>query len=182
MSRSDARILPGCSTMTGNCLGHTPKGHLSGSRIISVFFLVFAGLIVGFATVFAGGPVAQSPGELRTYALICCLLIGSLGVCYCTIVRPLRLMSRLESLLFLVPVYAFCQVLPLPLKVVRILSPARAKLADALQPRCNTFTLGLQLAPHLRQPCIIACCSLPAPAWSSLFTICRSASRTGPGS
>ncbi len=43
-------------------------------------------------------------------------------------------MSRLESLLFLVPVYGFCQVLPLPLKVVRILSPARAKLADALQP------------------------------------------------
>ena len=78
--------------------------------------------------------MAQSPGELRTYALICCLLIGSLGVCYCTIVRPLRLMSRLESLLFLVPVYGFCQVLPLPLKVVRILSPARAKLADALQP------------------------------------------------
>ena len=86
-------------------------------------------------TVFAGGPIAQSPGDPRTWGLICCSLAGLLGVSYWAVMRPsFEFDSRLEQLAFLVPVYAFWQVLPLPIAWIRIVSPARANLAYALQP------------------------------------------------
>jgi O-antigen ligase len=103
--------------------------------LAAVLFLVFAGVIEGLVTVFAGDPIAQASGQVRTWGLVCCLLAGLLGVSYWAVMRPsFKLEFRLERLALLVPGYAFWQVVPLPIAWIRVLSPARARLAYALQP------------------------------------------------
>jgi O-antigen ligase len=107
----------------------------SRSRRVATLFLVFAALIEGLATVLAGGPIAQSTGDLRTYVLICCLLAGLLGVSYWTFLRSsFKCGSIFVWFSIVTPAYGLCQVVPLPINVVRVLSPARANLVDALQP------------------------------------------------
>src|SRR5579871_1751944 len=94
-----------------------------GSTRIATFFLVLIALVVGYEVVFAGGPVAQSHGDLRLHALIGILPAGVVGVLYCTRIKggggP-RSRSVLERLVLLLPVYVLFQVTPLPLQVVRV--------------------------------------------------------------
>lgn len=124
-----------CSEVTAFWFSSAFDGRFSDSRKAAIAFLAFAAVIEGLVTVLAGDPTAQSPGQLRTHGLICCLLAGLLGVSYWGFMRPsIRFGSNLDWLSVLVPVYAFCQVIPVPLGVVRVLSPARASLVDALQP------------------------------------------------
>lgn len=47
--------------------------------------------------------------------------------------------AGLEWLAFLVPAYALCQAMPLPLKVVRVLSPSRAWLPLSAMPSATPF-------------------------------------------
>jgi O-antigen ligase len=107
----------------------------SRSRKAAYLLLAFGAVSEILVTVLAGGPVAQSSGEPRFYGLICCLLAGVLAVLYWLVARPAcQFGSKMESWSILIPIYAFCQVIPLPLRMVRLLSPARAKLAESLQP------------------------------------------------
>lgn len=146
----------------------------SNSRLATIFFLAFAGLIEGLVTLFAGGPIAQSHGEPRTWALICCVLAGLLGISYQLIIRPpYRLGSRPERLAFFVPVYAFCQILPLPIALVRVLSPSRATLAYALQPVAPLpHWIPISVAPSAT---LYHC--LLFSACTSLFVVIRDLSR-----
>jgi putative inorganic carbon (hco3(-)) transporter len=128
-----------CSEMTANLDGSARSG-FSRSRTAAYLFLTFAAVIEILVTVLAGGPVAQSSGDPRLYGLICCFLAGLLGVLYWVVVRPARFGSHVVSASILVSLYAFCQVIPLPLRLVRLLSPARAKLAEALRPITHTVS------------------------------------------
>ena len=123
--------------MIANQTGST-LSRFSRSRTAAYSFLAFAAVIEVLGTILAGGPVAQSPGEARLYGLICCLLAGLLGVLYWVVARPSQFGSNVESSSILISLYAFCQVIPLPLRVMRILSPARARLAESLQPVTHT--------------------------------------------
>jgi O-antigen ligase len=99
----------------------------------ALFFLALVTITTGYAIVFAAGPVAQSHGDLRTKGLISILLAGILGGLFCfTIKSSPPLGAGLDTLIFLLPAYGFFQVIPLPLRAVRFLSPARAELADSL--------------------------------------------------
>lgn len=83
----------------------------------------------------AGTPAAQATGATRSSALLCCLLAGLLGVAYYAVMRPaLRFGPAPVWPAFLVPLYVLLQTLPLPIAVVRIVSPSRAGLTDALAP------------------------------------------------
>ena len=122
-----------CSEMNTVQLGNPHYG-FSRSRKTAYFFLTFAALVETLVTVLAGGPVSQSPGELRTYGLICCLLAGLLGVLYGCVRPTNRSRWGIESWSLLVPLYALFQIIPLPLRILRILSPARASLAESIRP------------------------------------------------
>src|SRR5580704_3247483 len=100
--------------------------------------LTFASVVAAYALVFATAPLAQAYAGVRDHHQICILLAGVLGLMHWLLVlRPrgvIRTGWKLEWLGVCLPAYALFQVLPLPLWLVRILSPARARLADALGP------------------------------------------------
>lgn len=96
----------------------------------SILFLTLISFSVGYAVVFAAGPIAQSHGTLRTQELICILLLGLVATLFGLIRKPVAYGGKLIVLL---PVYALFQILPLPLWLLRILSPARAELTVALE-------------------------------------------------
>jgi O-antigen ligase len=99
--------------------------------------LTLAGLVVAYGVLFAATPVAQARGDAYRRQLIATFAIGALGL-ICVWTCPGRFYASLGGglkwLVFLPPAYAFFQVVPLPLGLVRILSPARARLAAALGP------------------------------------------------
>ena len=106
----------------------------SGRSKTALLFLALSAVTVGYVVIFAGGPIAQSHGDLRLPGLIGILLAGVLGTLHCLFVKPApRFHSLVERLVLLVPAYALFQVLPLPLGVIRIVSPARARLVDGLE-------------------------------------------------
>jgi len=87
---------------------------------------------------YAATPIAQAHGEPRQRQLIAIVLTGLLGVlswCWPPATRPRSPLNRkLEWLVVLIPAYAWFQAVPLPIWVVRVVSPARARLADGLGP------------------------------------------------
>jgi O-antigen ligase len=118
------------SVMSGS-----PAPSQEGGRIIPVLLLFALGAAVTGATVFAGGPIAQSHGDLRTQILYCLTAIGLPGFAYWAVTKRLCSPgSPVYLLAFLLPAYAFWQTLPLPLAVIRLLSPSRAALTEALRP------------------------------------------------
>lgn len=112
------------------------QNKLQFRRWISGVFLLCAGLLAGYGLVFAAQPVAQARGEARSQELVCLLLIGLLGCMYWLCQghrgRAPQLGWGLDWMVLLPPVYAFCQAVPLPLGVIRLLSPERARLVDGL--------------------------------------------------
>jgi len=112
----------------------------AGART-ALFFLALMTLIAAYAVVFAAGPIAQSHGDLRTQGLIVVLIVGLAGILFSLFIKPAhRSNASLEIIILLVPAYALLQVTPLPLGVIRILSPARARLVPALSPVMATPT------------------------------------------
>ena len=92
--------------------------------------------MVGYGLLFAARPIAQSHGIWRERELVCILLAGLLGILHWAwSPRAKTAESRggmTEWLPLLLPVFGLLQVVPLPLGVLRIVSPARARLVDAL--------------------------------------------------
>lgn len=86
-------------------------------------------------------------GAQRVQWLICLLLLGGLAVFYGLKTTRADLSPWPGPLLWwplvLLPGYALFQFLPLPLPLLRILSPARAELADGLAP----VIPGIRFAP-----------------------------------
>jgi O-antigen ligase len=147
------------------------------SQWIAIVFLVFAGLLEVLVTLFAGSPIAQSPGELRTWGLVCCLLAGFLGTSYWAVMRPAFEFDSRMGLAMFVSAYAFLQVVPLPIALMRILSPARASLASALQPVTLASRWAPSWAPISAMPSATLYHSLLFCACTSVFLVTFDLSR-----
>lgn len=83
--------------------------------------------VLAFGVLFVSTPIAQEDAAGRQYELIFVLLLGLLGV-FCS----LRWRPSLTGPLALFPCYVALQIIPLPLSLIRVLSPTRAELADSL--------------------------------------------------
>src|SRR6266700_6254967 len=110
---------------------------LSGRRDTGIWVCLGLATIVAFYVVMLTGvPIAGAHGEAREQQRIAGILVGALGLVYwlATLGRkPLPGLGRwIEWPLFLLPVYSLFQVIPLPPAIVRILSPARFELSQAL--------------------------------------------------
>jgi O-antigen ligase len=99
--------------------------------------LALAAIVAGYAVLFAANP-AQSHAQPRTHQFITVVMAGALGVISWLWMLRTRSVSRsgrrLESLALLLPLYVLFQLLPLPVGLLRILSPARARLLDSISP------------------------------------------------
>jgi len=100
--------------------------------------LTFASMVAACALLLATTPLSQAYAGVRDHHQICILLAGVLGLLHWLLVlcrnHTIRSGWKLEWLGVCLPAYALFQVLPLPLRLVRIISPARARLADAMGP------------------------------------------------
>src|SRR5579872_1775032 len=89
--------------------------------------LACAAIVPGYAALFATNPIAQSHFAMRDQELICVTLAGVLGLLYWFWVLGKGPVARsgwkLEWMVLLAPGYAFFQIVPLPLGLVRVLSP-----------------------------------------------------------
>jgi O-antigen ligase len=96
--------------------------------------MILASVLLGYGLLFATYPIAQSHQDLRDPELVCVVLAGVLGLAHwlgSLFARSVRRPPwRWAWLAALTPAYALLQVIPLPLGLVRILSPNRARIAD----------------------------------------------------
>src|SRR5438132_8956920 len=104
-----------------------PSAGSSRDDVWTAVALAAATAVFGFGVLSVSTPVAQENSLERQYQLIYVLLIGLLGI-----FSSLRSRRRLTWLLYLLPFYVAFQIVPLPLALLRVLSPSRAELADSL--------------------------------------------------
>jgi len=108
------------------------------TSLLAILLLASLAAVLGYAVVFLSTAVAQADQAEREYRNYYLLAVGVLGLAYWISVRhwPLDdVPSRaLQWLVLLLPCYAALQLLPLPIFVLRVASPARAELLDALAP------------------------------------------------
>ncbi len=98
--------------------------------------------VLGYAVFFLSAPIAQTDRAGREHRNIYLLALGILGFAQAILFHrreTKKAKSRAENrvlvwLALLLPTYAAFQLLPLPLYMLRVLSPARAELLDALAP------------------------------------------------
>ena len=115
-------------------------------------FLFVLGLIAAYWVGLAATPIAQARGDARQHSIIGMFLVGVLGLVYGSYKRHLPRISKaglkIQWLVFLLPTYAFFQVLPLPIQIMRVISPSRAALWDALNPIFSSSSwIPLSVAP-----------------------------------
>ena len=121
------------------------------SRIVRLAYLGFLTVSLGSGLGYA---ISQDGGMVTWGWNICLLVVGLVGAAH-WLTTPAKefapaLHPRLGLALLFLPAYVALQLVPLPLFLVRILSPARAQLADALgavMPR-PTF-VPLSVAPSI---------------------------------
>src|SRR5437879_5636411 len=113
--------------MRGQGSRSNPSVGSSGDVFWSTVVLVAATGVLGFGVLFVSTPIAQENSLERQHQLIYVLLIGLLGI-----FSSLGSRRRLTWLLYLLPFYVAFQIVPLPLPLIRVLSPSRAELADSL--------------------------------------------------
>ena len=108
------------------------------TSLLAILLLTSLAAVLGCAVVFLSTAVAQADQAEREYRNYYLLAVGVLGLAYWIFARrwpsddiPGR---ALQWLALLLPCYAVLQILPLPLFVLRVASPARAELLDALAP------------------------------------------------
>jgi O-antigen ligase len=102
----------------------------------STITLAVSGLVLATAALLATSPIAQTHGEPRQQQLFVALLTGVLGGFYWIGHLPRGDVSTSNTfpsgLILLLPMYSVLQAVPLPLSLVRVLSPTRAALTDAV--------------------------------------------------
>ena len=108
------------------------------TSLLAILLLTSLAAILGYAVVFLSTAVAQADQAEREYRNYYLLALGVLGLAYWISARRWPLDKgpgrALQWLALLLPCYAALQLLPLPLFVLRVASPARAELLDALAP------------------------------------------------
>jgi O-antigen ligase len=108
------------------------------SNLIHIFLLLAMTAILAYGVLTVATPVAQQDRltrESRNLYLIALGALGLLGTLFSRRAKSER--ARRDPVIWLamlLPVYAVIQLCPLPLRVLRTLSPARAGLLDALAP------------------------------------------------
>jgi O-antigen ligase len=143
----------------------------------SAVLLTACSLLTALTLLFSAWPIAQadSGGRQRTSLLL--LFFAGLGISSRLLDRSADGArdgkSRLQAAAFFLAVYATFQVLPLPLSLVRVVSPARAELADALGsifPRNSWVTLSVAPATTVFHGMILAACAI---VLSTIYQILR---------
>src|SRR6185295_7445131 len=155
---------------------HATRGYILNS--VLVLFLP-AGL--AFATYFLGTPIAQMDRAGREHLNIFMVVLGVAGAAAAILFRRRRPQGSNDAVIgwlaLLIPAYAAFQLLPLPLSWLRVLSPARAELLDALAPlslRPNLAPLSVAASLTLEHFLLFATCAIV------FFTI-RDIARSGDG-
>jgi O-antigen ligase len=141
--------------MQSNC-------HLIRKKI----FVMLAGAVVIAAVVWAANPIAQTHEALRQRQLFVVLLAGVLGLCNsigsASEVNGSRPSSKLLFCsLLLLPVYSGFQAVPMPLWLMRIMSPTRAGLSEGLgrvMPRPNWASISVTPAETIYHCLWIVAC------------------------
>jgi len=105
-------------------------------NVLNVLLALALGATLGYAVFFLSAPIAQMDGAGREHRNVYLLALGIVGSAH-AILSYRRETKKAESrvlvwLALLLPGYAAFQLIPLPLSVLRILSPRRAELLDAL--------------------------------------------------
>ena len=157
----------------------TPTG-VSHRRLLTILLLLALGAVLGCEVFFLSAAVAQADRAAREYRNLFLLAMGVLGLAgWICIPRHLAqgaLNRALEWLALLVPGYAAFQLLPLPLSVLRVLSPARADLIDALAP----LSLRPSFAPLSVAPSLTLIHLLLFAAYAAVFLLIREIGLSNP--
>ena len=109
-------------------------------RLLHAFPALLLTAVLIYAVLFLTTPIAQTDRAGREDRNLFLLALGVLGVAHSFYSirrkKPREELSdrALDWLALLLPSYAAFQFLPLPLAAIRVLSPARAQLQDALAP------------------------------------------------
>src|SRR6266516_4203937 len=110
--------------------------------------------VLGYAVFFLSTPIAQTDRAGREYRNVYVLALGVMGLAH-AILSHRRETQKAEGraltwVALLLPAYAAFQLIPLPLSVLRLLSPARGELLDALAPlSLRPEWAALSVAPAL---------------------------------
>src|SRR5262249_5660222 len=103
-----------------------------------ICFLTLFGAALAYAVFFLSTPVAQADRISREQRNFCLIAVGVIGLLHTIASKPWRVGSsarmRLDFIVFLAPAYVVVQLIPLPLSILRIASPARWELLQALKP------------------------------------------------
>jgi O-antigen ligase len=126
---------------------------------------MLAGAVVISAVLMASNPIAQTHDALRQRQLFVVLLAGVLGFCNSiesqSEVNDSRPGSKLFFWLLLLPVYSAFQAVPLPLWLMRLMSPTRAGLSEGLSrvmPKPNWASISVTPAETIYHCLWIAAC------------------------
>jgi O-antigen ligase len=111
----------------------TPRGSL-----IHVFLLLALTAVLAYGVLTLATPVAQQNRLTRESRNLYLIALGALGLVGTLFTRRAKSDQTPHDpvvwLAMLLPLYAAIQLIPLPLRVLRMFSPARAGLLDALAP------------------------------------------------
>lgn len=149
-------------------------------RLLHVLPVLFLTAVLVFAVLFLSTPIAQTDRAGRDDRNLFLLVLGLLGVAHSFYSirrkKPEREISdrKLGWLALLLPCYAAFQILPLPVSALRVLSPARAELVDALAP----LTLRGNFAPLSVTPSLSLVHFLLFAAYVVVFFLVRSITRS----
>lgn len=107
-------------------------------RRFPIALLFVLSLAMAFAVFSVSIPIGQADLEQRESRNVFLLIVGAVGLALLftrSAAQPGGMMDRsIDLLAILLPSYVLFQLLPLPVPLIRVLSPARAELLDALNP------------------------------------------------
>jgi O-antigen ligase len=123
-------------------------------NVLSVVFVVALGAALAYAVFFLNAPIAQTDRAGRAQRNVCLLALGIVALAQAILSdqwKTKKVDSRLLTwLALLLPAYAAFQLVPLPLSMLRMLSPSRAELLNALAPlSLRPDWASLSVAPAL---------------------------------
>jgi len=104
---------------------------------VGILFFLFAAVLI-YSVFFLGVPISQASIGERRYRDVFLLALGLLGTLGALTGPRWRVRCREDRMIvlaaFILPGYALLQLVPLPIGLVAMLSPARAELVRALEP------------------------------------------------
>jgi O-antigen ligase len=148
------------------------------SNFLNVSFALALAAILFYAVLFLSSPIAQADRTEREHRNLCLVALGIVGSAQ-AILSYRRENKKPENrhlvwLALLIPTYAAFQLVSLPLSLLRILSPARAELLDALAP----LSLRPNWAPLTVAPALTLEHFLLFAAYAVVFFAIREITRT----